>query len=279
MKKWIVWVIVLITLIGAGAGAYVLFFRKKEDTTPTKPEAPEIPNTPREALDANAYLAQTTTSSSTRPASGTSEGVALVSVKSAQGRAAISKQAEMLENNSSLLNKIKARYEIGNRLFDGLKADAAEAIKISFEENIKGLDKNNFMEYPIFGTYSKPQLLQDLQNFIAQNPNGYNWNVKTIKLTDPRTPKLGYIPSISYNLVTGADRPSAGTEQEEKNFTLRNGITSATIAGMEIVKFARNWVAEIERLNKMIELEAINICLRNGWRFAEYTAPTTNELS
>ena len=262
-------IIFIVILIGGTA-----FFIKKNKNDREKLKAPEIDNNPDGGLPRD-FLAPTANTNPNNPATPTA-GSPIISPKSAAGRAAISVKGEIIERTPETNGKVRRRYNLGENLFNGIPEAQAEAIKTSFANFVQGLDKNNYMEYPLYGTYTKPTLKAELIDFVKKyKTSGVRIDKGSIKLGST---KLGYLQSLGYNLVTGTDRPAIMTEADFNYFKRSNNLQSLEVAGTTVVKFAENWIAEIDRLNDSIETEAINLCLKNGWKFEGYTAPTTADL-
>lgn len=201
----------------------------------------------------------------------------LISAHSGTARAAISKRAEYFELTDRLNLKIRERYEIGSRLFDGIPEQQREAFYSSFERFINGLDGQNYLEYPIEGQYSNPQLEQELRTIAQRHPDG----IPTAGLRE-MTPStdIFYLKSIGYNVLTGEldPTPNSFSYDIERYIKLTNTFTSKARLAKTTLRFVKNWLSEISRFNKAVELEAINSLLREGWRFKEYSAPTTQDL-
>ncbi len=275
--KTIIILVVIFLLILIGGTAY---FIKKDKDEKEKLKAPDVPNNPEDGLGRDFLSPPAGINNGTipPPANGTTaaQNVAIINVESAAGKAAIAVKAEIMERTPEANGKIRRRYNLGEKLFENISEAQAEIIKVSFANFITGLDKNNLMEYPLYGTYTKPALMAELKNFVEKyKANGVRLDSKTLKVGST---KIGFLPSIGYNIVTGTDREAVTTEADLSYFRQSNGIQNLTVAGRTIVKFAENWIAEIDRLNDSVKKEAINKCLREGWKFEGYTAPTATDL-
>lgn len=135
------------------------------------------------------------------------------------------------------------------------------------------------MEYPIYGTYTKPALRSELLDFVkTYKSQGVKLSEKSDKIGTSAADTKGWLPSLNYNLVTGKDRQGINGEADTTYFKRANNIQSLTVGGMLIVKFAENWISEIDRFNEMVEREAINKAIQEGWKFEGYAAPTTDSL-
>lgn len=278
-KHWIILVIILLGV--AGVGVYYWTRRKddEEPATPAPPPALNVQQTPTSSIDpANYFAPMPQTTQTGTPTSNTN--VAILATTSTQVRAALSVEAEYIETTDVLNAKVRERYGIGQGLFDRIPTTAAEAIKTSFQTLVKGLDKNNYGEYPLYTKYTKPELRSELEAIIKAYPNGVYFNAKADKINGGlgQDPNFGFLPSINYNLFTGTSRRALFSTEEKQYFMKSNELATPDGYGQHIIQFARNWIEEIDKLQAKIEYEAINVLLRKGWRIEGYTAPTTAEL-
>jgi hypothetical protein len=280
-NKKIFWWIVAILLAGAGAGAYFLMRRK-----PNEPEAPPPPIATREfsqgandALNVDAYFGNNTTGTS-QPATPKPR----ISLYDPVALSNIERVSEEIEKNPTLNGRVRTMNAIGSKLFDGMSSAAQEVIKRSFINVMDGkFNGNSVLAYPVEGKYINPEMRADIAKILAQFPNGVKLSPASIKIQSTNVlATFGYMASLRYNIVTGTRIPLTLTRTSESQplkikaeeiayHISANQLRSADEIGLNTIKFAQNWLREIDRFNAAVREAAITKLENEGWVFDERT--------
>lgn len=205
-------------------------------------------------------------------------------IDSKEGEQLIKERTERIQMNTSDLDFLRAKYEVGRSLVDtqSFTADQMKAIDKLFSQ-VVGVISGDYLTYPIYGRYERDgaALQRDLKTFLDKDWRGYN-------LTD--THRHGgdahWLGSISLNLIYGnqnshvhtgdqiwwykADREGLdwykqmnGHNVEDKRLPeVRNGIVSFAAGGAYML--AKKWLKECEYLDQICELEAKEALLSEG---------------
>lgn len=278
-----------------GGGVAVWYFTRPKDDDTTPIESPEDTGvTGRtdytnslldgEVIDSN--ITDPTQSSMYNP-NNTAAPEKTLYIRSNEAQQMILQMSKDIATNPIIVGKLRARIQSGHIFTDGVKytTDAQEAIEEMFEK-FAGVTPGNPTTYPIYSTWESQgkAIRDDLQDFI--NKGWERLNLSNIRAGG--NPE--YLESLDLNLYYlkrhvwthsadqiwwhQADREGLDNFKEVNGHDVgdrrlvekTNGRGSFPAGGS--FNFAKDWIAEIDRLDLEVKKEAKIRLEQLGWTFS-----------
>lgn len=286
--------LLLMLLVGGGVGAWFLLKPKPEDTEEQEQGDPREQNgeiggnqsyTLEEEEQISGGITDPTKSSTFDP---NAEGKEIY-IRSSEAQQMITELAKRLAQSNEVMGKLRRQHNIG-RPFVGANYDSEQqgAIDWMFYDGFAGVVQRDTTTYPIFSTYETQNKGKEIRDQLQAVVNT-DWS--RMGLSEKRVGgEPWYITALNLNLFYGkrgvhthtasqirayqADR--GGLDMYKKinkhdvndhRLTEYNGAWRENFPAGTVHTIARDWVAEIDRLDRAAKIEAQARLEQQGWKF------------